>query len=183
MDSSVQRDIEQLMDLSTKLDVDRGHDGIQLQLIEKAEFSLHEAEFKKKSISINVCTVCVACWSVCMERCVGLGYNISDMGSSLWGNIQAMFSKKLLFDNVLADTENAFQTLAKLMTYLVDLEEQSWGIVYYICCGVWKDVLGWLLSYIIVCSSTITLILPSFFTLLIVRTSTVEKESTAFGGK
>ncbi len=74
-----------------------------------------------------------------------------------------------LFDNVMADTENAFQTLAKLLVFLMGIHENLVNIAAYA------------LSYCVTFISSISLILPSFFTLLIVRVNKIEKESKDFG--
>ena len=74
-----------------------------------------------------------------------------------------------LFDNVMADTENAFQTLAKLLVFLMGIQENLVNIAAYA------------LSYCVTFVSSISLILPSFFTLLVVRVNKIEKESKDFG--
>ncbi len=74
-----------------------------------------------------------------------------------------------LFDNVMADTENAFQTLAKLLVFIMGIQENLVNIVSYS------------VSYCVTLLSSIALILPSFFTLLIVRVNKIEKESKDFG--
>jgi hypothetical protein len=66
--------------------------------------------------------------------------------------------------------------------FLKDAANKELSAVQYLCYGVWVKAVTWLAAVILVISSTVALILPSFFTLLIVRTSTVEKESTNFGG-
>lgn len=70
------------------------------------------------------------------------------------------------------DTENAFQTLAKVLLWLLPPLVEPF-------CFVWKGLrpIGYLVSYALTLSSLITLILPSFFTLLIVRTTKTEIES------
>lgn len=90
---------------------------------------------------------------------------------------------RTLFDNVLADTENAFQTLAKALVLVQDVTMREWSTLCYCLFGYWLETLGDILSFFFVAAWTVVLILPSFFTILIVRTSKVETESKAFGGK
>ena len=103
-------------------------------------------------------------------------------GVYLWEKYQELAKKAALFDNVLADTENAFQTLAKLLIYLKEWTELTFHPYLYLLFGWLFNFINSTISFVIVLSSTIVLILPSFFTLLIVRTKTIEKESKAFGG-
>ena len=63
------------------------------------------------------------------------------------------------------DTENAFQTLAKLLVWLLPP-------LLGPCALLWAPI-GAALSYGVTLSSLVSLILPSFFTLLVVRTTKV----------
>lgn len=76
----------------------------------------------------------------------------------------------------------AFQTLAKLLTLFKQLVNPHWSAIQYCCFGVWIELASWILSIALIIITTVSLILPSFYTLLIVRTSTIERESKAFGG-
>ena len=122
-----------------------------------------------------VCAQCSAC-STATVHC--LQKSMNTLTSCLCG-------KSLLFDNVLADTENAFQALAKLLhtlhTYSTDIATWKW--FFYASIGFWCQLISELVAFTVVLISSLVLILPSFFTLLIVRTTTVEKESKAFGGE
>jgi hypothetical protein len=100
-----------------------------------------------------------------------------------WDYLKTLSKKAALFDNVLADTENAFQSLAKLLVFLREWTELTLSPCLYFVFGGLLNLLSGIISFVVVLCSTIVLILPSFFTLLIVRTSTVEKESKAFGGE
>jgi hypothetical protein len=111
------------------------------------------------------------------------GHCLASIGDSLGKVYKEWSAKSLLFDNVLADTENAFQTLAKFLNYLLGSPcSDGLNLCLRVMYGFWVDMIGWIISSIVVLVSTVLLILPSFFTLLIVRTTTVEKESKAFGG-
>ena len=128
--------------------------------------------------------VCTYCKNDCLSDTKTCWKGFLTRTGELLGDIIGLFTKKGLMDNVLADNENAFQTLAKLLAYLIDMhldEEVVVNRIYYCLIGVWVDFLNWACSYMVVLSSTLVLILPSFFTLLIVRTATIEKESKAFG--
>jgi hypothetical protein len=188
---------EQLDDVQNAL-----HDNIDLVLErgEKLESLAYESDnlqsesiqFQKasqKKKGLNVYAICCCCCIV-TAKCCGTMWVAA---KSCISSISNIFSKKSLFDNVLADTENAFQTLAKFLVFVLryNLEENAINIqssnilntIGYCVYGVWFDIICWLISYVVVLFSTITLILPSFFTLLIVRTNVIEKESTNFGGK
>ena len=130
---------------------------------------------------IDPCVCCLeTCWKCC-TACASVMGTCYKCSTNIVTQIQQLFTKSILFDNVLADTENAFQTLAKFLILLIDYSMAP-NTMYYYCVGVWVEMIRWLISYVVILSSTIVLILPSFFTLLIVRTSTIEKESKAFGG-
>ena len=91
-------------------------------------------------------------------------------------------SGNALFDNVLADTENAFQTLAKALVGISHLVVREWSLCGYMLMGWWLEIVGDFFSFCFVLLWTVLLILPSFFTLLILRATSIESQSTAFGG-
>ena len=150
---------------------------------------------KKKSIPpLYACVFC--CCILCVEggefcaamcrNCVARSRrNCFTCFASIKLALSKFFKRKSLMDNVLADTENAFQTLAKSLHYLIgsDMKFRCLGTVYYYAIGVWHKAVSWVVSYVLIVSATVVMILPSFFTLLIVRTSTIEKESKAFGDR
>jgi hypothetical protein len=133
-------------------------------------------------ISSDPCCMCMLC-------VFGTGYCVGSIILSPFIIIYALGAKcselqnRTLFDNVLADTENAFQTLAKALVFVQDITMREWSLICYCLCGYWLEILGDVLSFCFVAVWTVVLILPSFFTLLIVRTTKIEKESKAFGGK
>ena len=100
---------------------------------------------------------------------------VHSCGKCIYDYILSFFTKSILFDNVLADTENAFQTAAKGLDILIGEGKFSDKLF-----GLLKPFL-WIFSFISCIVFTIILILPSFFALLIVRTTTTEKESKNFG--
>ena len=140
-----------------------------------------------KSCLCCCCIVCVhsahGCADVCRSCARNTKSGVSKCISSLKEFWRSLIPKKSLMDNVLADTENAFQTLAKSLNFLVGNNDKfrCFGAVYYYVCGIWHKLLAWVVSFGLILSSTVVMILPSFFTLLIVRTSTIEKESKSFG--
>lgn len=112
------------------------------------------------------------------EKNVGIGSLCAFCGNNInrvFSWILQMLLRKELFDNVLADTENAFQTAAKGLDFLVGI-----GIPTSLYLYLSLPIL-WIVSIILCIFFTVVLILPSFFTLLIVRTTTIEKESKNFG--
>lgn len=151
--------------------------GEKLEMIvsQAEELQQQSAVFKKKATQLRR-----QMWyrnmvvSVCCCPCIFVGF--------LWETYKKLSKKAALFDNVLADTENAFQTLAKLLVYLKDWSQDTLHPFIYLLFGWLFNFINSTISFIIVLFSTIVLILPSFFTLLIVRTKTIEKESKAFGG-
>lgn len=146
-----------------------------------------------KKCCVSVCEEGADLCSECCTLCASVPATCYQMGNHTWHSLLALMSTKTLIDNVLADTENAFQTLAKLLTYLMVIQEDAISdaldmiqyiksMIYYMCVGFWVDSFRLVFSFIVVFTSTVILILPSFFTLLIVRTNTIEKESKNFGG-
>lgn len=126
----------------------------------------------KRVVAMVCCCPCVVVYGCCYGASVAIQTCITSVSAI----VSRWVSKNKLFDNVLADTENAFQTLAKFLVLLV-VSDKS-------CCWLYRTVMrpvNWIVSMAVVTSSSVTLILPSFFTLLVVRTTTTEKESTAFG--
>lgn len=79
-----------------------------------------------------------------------------------------------MFDNVLADTETAFQFVANCLARLLPATAS-------LCVKLLVRPLVGLLSYILMLAATLALFLPSFFTLLVLRATKVETESKAFG--
>lgn len=145
---------------------------------------------------LTCATASTFCYECCTQSCLPgaktLALRLIAGTKEFWTDLRGLFTKKGLMDNVLADNENAFQTLAKLLAYLIDLHldddeasvlKSAASKVYYYVIGVWVDLLNWVCSYAVVLTSTVVLILPSFFTLLIVRTTTIEKEAKAFGAR
>lgn len=170
-----------------------------LEMLEISSIELHEsaASFKKQSkkkgfnLVPKVCCLCIGISKCCVFVGTTLISSISECYKSI--------TKKMLFDNVLADTENAFQTLAKFLTFLLvdnysskDIDNERnhmqsrmyfiLHVIKYCMYSFWIELICWVISYIVILSSTIALILPSFFTLLIIRTNVIEKESKNFGG-
>lgn len=170
-------DIKAVMNESINSALDRAE---RLEdLIDKSgDLQMEAASFHRKAKSLKrrmYCSNCLRCMVGCVCGCpVATGQYIYD-------KIKCVFSKKALFDNVLADTENAFQTLAKSLAYLQDAGSREWSVLRNLLFGYWVRISCSVTSVVLVLSSAVTLILPSFFTLLIVRTGTVEKESKAFG--
>ena len=99
-----------------------------------------------------------------------------DCFSSIHKYLISLFSKSILFDNVLADTENAFQAAAAALDYLVGISPDYMSSLFRV---LQPFLLA--LSFVLGIVFTVVLILPSFFTLLIVRTTTTEKKSEKFG--
>ena len=93
-----------------------------------------------------------------------------DCFSSIHKYLISQFSKSILFDNVLADTENAFQAAAAALDYLVGISPDYMSSLFSV---LQPFLLA--LSFVLGIVFTVVLILPSFFTLLIVRTTTTEK--------
>ena len=169
-----------------------------VELEESSQKFYKQASVQKKGSSLlHVCCkpcvdcvqVCLNCFGACVsvmespiQSCKGCGHRVADGISAIVASVKQLFTKSILFDNVLADTENAFQTLAKFLVILIDYSVAPNTLYYYVI-GIWIEIIRWMISYVVILSSTVVLILPSFFTLLIVRTSTIEKESKAFGGK
>jgi len=157
-----------------------------------AQFFKKESKRLKRSMALQncLCCCCIICvksadmcanaWRACIRNSVA---SASKCSSSLMGVLRSLLPKKSLMDNVLADTENAFQTLAKSLNYLIGSNDKfnCLGAAYFYMFGVWHKILAWVVSCALILSSTVIMILPSFFTLLIVRTSTIEKESKSFG--
>ena len=176
----MQRDIDEVKQvMSNSIDSALERSERLNELVDKSDnLQLQAASFHKKAKTLKrqmFCSRCLRCMAVCVCGCpVATGH-------FLYEKMKNMFSKKSLFDNVLADTENAFQTLAKCLAYLQDAASCEFSLLRKNLCGYWVRLLCNVVSFVLVLSSTITLILPSFFTLLIVRTGTVEKESKAFG--
>jgi hypothetical protein len=161
------------------------------RLSEQSEdLSAQSKQFYKKANKLRRCHRLVNCPKntvkcVC-EGCADCSSAaIGCVTSSITSCTSYLCGKNLLFDNVLADTENAFQALAKLLHIMasVSLYISNWHLILYVTVGVWFRYICELLAFLVVLISSIVLILPSFFTLLIVRTTTVEKESKAFGGE
>lgn len=157
--------------------------------------SLEAAQYKKKSSGLVSVKVLCCCCCIIISRCMQQVYSSSVSACVTVGNwCKSFVPKKGLFDNVLADTENAFQTLAKCLKYLTDTTSllkhpEQWNDLLLLCVAPLVYIMDTTLevfyiglSYVVVILSTVALILPSFFTLLIVRTNVVEKESKAFGG-
>lgn len=182
------RDVEE--DVEEDLDYIKNimHDNIDIVLdrserieeltLHAAELELHAATFHRNDNAIKgrlMCRNCCRCLFLCICGC--------PIGTVqfLYNNIKTILSKKALFDNVLADTENAFQALAKCLAALEEAGGKARSNLQNILFGYLLRAACLLSSFMLVLSSAITLILPSFFTLLIVRTGTIEKESKAFG--
>jgi hypothetical protein len=155
--------------------IERG-DKLEKLSMTAEELQMHAETFKRQSHTLkkSVNASVMICFAIVCCPCM--------IVTEIWNKIKSMSMKSALFDNVLADTENAFQTLAKLLVYLQEWTSSTFHPVLYSLLGGLFNALSNFLSFIIVFVSTVVLILPSFFTLLIVRTSTIEKESKAFGG-
>ena len=168
--SIMMTNMEKVMERSEKLD----------QIQDKSELlSAQAGTFKKSSHTLKR-KMAIADCAMCLTSVFCCPCFFADW---LWGYLKSLSTKASLFDNVLADTENAFQSLAKLLVYLKEWTELALSPCLYVLFGGLLNLLSGIVSFVVVLSSTIVLILPSFFTLLIVRTSTVEKESKAFGGE
>ena len=184
----MQMNIEQSLERSEKLD------DLCLKSETLADQAIH---FQATAVKLQrqqrrrcLCCCCILC-AKSVEYCAGMcrncvastHQNCFACFASIKLSLSKFFKRKSLMDNVLADTENAFQTLAKSLHYLIgsDMKFRCLGAVYYYAIGVWHKAVSWVVSYVLIVSATVVMILPSFFTLLIVRTSTIEKESKAFG--
>ncbi len=76
-------------------------------------------------------------------------------------------------DDVLANTEAAFQSLGKVLAFCIPARPRTWLQVLFMPVTA-------VLSVAIAAAVILSVVLPSFFTLLIVRTAYVEMESTLF---
>lgn len=168
----IESNLDKVLDRSDRMD--------KLE-IESAELEDQAQSFRrraqKQKRSMNVAAILCLPVAAC-ANCI----------SGMWDGVAKLYkewsAKSLLFDNVLADTENAFQTLAKFLNYLLGSPcSEGISLCARALYGFWVDSISWVISSVVVLVSTVLLILPSFFTLLIVRTTTVEKESKNFGGE
>ena len=153
--------------------------------VQAATLELQSATFQKKSVSLRrqfAVLVCLPCVMV-GYCCEGMYKCARSTCTAAINCVRALCNAPKLFDNVLADNENAFQTLAKFLVFIQDSASCSCGAVVYALAGVWVELMAWIFSYITVAISTLLLILPSFFTLLVIRTTKIETESKAFGGR
>jgi hypothetical protein len=151
-------------------------ENIELEADEIEETAKPFKKASQKSTALSPLTVLCLPFMACASCITYVGDSIAKLYKE-WS------AKSLLFDNVLADTENAFQTLAKFLNFLLGSPcSEGLNLCLRILYGFWVDTISWAISSVVVLVSTVVLILPSFFTLLIVRTTTVEKESKAFGG-
>jgi hypothetical protein len=180
--------VSDLAELSAQLELSQKLDSLELQVVDLTQQSLsfkraetgsmmmlaEDRSQKKGGFFFLQCVVATACCP-----CLFVVFVFESLKDSL----RELSKKTALFDNVLADTENAFQSLAMLLVFLKNWTWRSLPPCLYFVFGGILNFLSGVLSFLIVLSSTIILILPSFFTLLIIRTSTVEKESKAFGGE
>ena len=80
-----------------------------------------------------------------------------------------------IFDNVLADTETAFQGTGRALACVLPPSSLR------SCLHTVMLPLAFLASFVTMAAATIVVFLPSFFTLLILRTTKVETDSAAFG--
>jgi hypothetical protein len=163
--------VDKIMERSEKLDA------LEIQATDLMQqspvFKKSATKLRRQQVVRNFCLKCVCC------PCLFAVFVFESLERSL----KELAKKTALLDNVLADTENAFQSLAKLLVFLKEGTWHSLSPCVSFAFGGVLNVLSGVLSFLIVLSSTILLILPSFFTLLIIRTTTVEKESKAFGGE
>ena len=131
------------------------------------------------------CIYCMQIGQVCAATCRNCAANTTHRCITCCESIKQSLSKwkkNSLMDNVLVDTDNAFQSLAKCLHYLIgsDTELLRLGAVGNYAIGLWYKTLAWVVSYALIVSVSVVTILPSFFTLLIVRTSTIEDDSVDF---
>ena len=80
-----------------------------------------------------------------------------------------------MFDNVLADTETAFQGVGKALARALP-PSTTRGMCATLLLPLWAPFV-----YIAMLVATVVALLPSFFTLLVLRTTKVETDSEAFG--
>lgn len=80
-----------------------------------------------------------------------------------------------MFDNVLADTETAFQGVGKALARALP-PSTARGKCATVALPLWAP-----LVYLLMLAATVVAFLPSFFTLLVLRTTKVETDSEAFG--
>jgi hypothetical protein len=141
-------------------------------------------QFKKASAKLKEAQILSTrkCTSSLRTCCCSILHVPFNCYSGIMQTIRQFSKRSALFDNVLADTENAFQTLAKFLSFLDCISSRSRSFVKMCIYGFWLKLITWILSMLVTISSAVVLILPSFFTLLIVRTNVVGKESKAFGG-
>ena len=115
------------------------------ELVDKSDdLRMQSAQFYKKALKKRtICASCYECWYGCVCGCPVCTCQY------LVARLKGMFPNKTLFYNVLADTENAFQALAKLLDLLQGICDEKWSLLQKLLFGYIVETVSFLVSFLL----------------------------------